>query len=318
MVTSSMIQEAIVDFLMDGEPHSVQEIKTYLAEININGYTEGQFSGSLNTLQRNGTIKKNDRGVYSLKQDGEDEDSLRTCLILSPIGEEGSDTRKNADQLFNYIIKPVCDACGFIAERVHQMSDADSISQEALDGLEDADLVIADISENNPKVFYAMGFRKRTGKPIIHLRKKDDSLHFDTSLIRTFDYILTDLDSVEEIKSRLEKTIGSIVFMPDDGISSERGTTVQEDMLSHILPRLYEMHDAINVLNGNIKNYDERVQAALDTVYNRSSQNSQLSQEDRIIEQMLPLLIQNPDAMAKLVEIGTNPSPRQAGRITRR
>lgn len=83
MTKSSVIQENVVKFLSDGQSHSVQEIKNYLQERGIENYTEGQFSGSLNTLIRNGSIKKEDRGIYSIRTRSE---MMRKCFVVSPIG----------------------------------------------------------------------------------------------------------------------------------------------------------------------------------------------------------------------------------------
>ena len=54
-----------------------------------------------------------------------------------------------------------------------------------------------------------MGYRKCTDRPIIHLKKKGESIPFDVNTVRTFEYDLTDLDNVEETKKRLEQTIGT-------------------------------------------------------------------------------------------------------------
>jgi DNA-binding PadR family transcriptional regulator len=67
MTMSSTIQEVVLEFLSDKQEHSVQDIKHYLREQDVRDYTEGQFAGSLNTLMRNGSIKKVDRGIYSIK-----------------------------------------------------------------------------------------------------------------------------------------------------------------------------------------------------------------------------------------------------------
>ena len=61
MTMSSTIQEVVLEFLSDKQEHSVQDIKHYLREQDVRDYTEGQFAGSLNTLMRNGSIKKVDR-----------------------------------------------------------------------------------------------------------------------------------------------------------------------------------------------------------------------------------------------------------------
>ena len=94
MISSSKLQEKIVECLSDQENHSVQEIKNYLAQNGVDGYTEGQFAGSINTMQRNGTIRKIDRGVYSIRKRSED---MKKCFVICPIGEEGTETRANSD-----------------------------------------------------------------------------------------------------------------------------------------------------------------------------------------------------------------------------
>jgi DNA-binding PadR family transcriptional regulator len=66
MIKSSKIQEMILGLLSDEQNHSVQEIKRYLEERNIISYSEGQFAGSINTLLRNGSIRKIERGIYSI------------------------------------------------------------------------------------------------------------------------------------------------------------------------------------------------------------------------------------------------------------
>ena len=33
---------------------------------------------------------------------------MKKCFVVSPIGEEGSEIRKRADQVYKYIISPVC------------------------------------------------------------------------------------------------------------------------------------------------------------------------------------------------------------------
>ena len=40
---------------------------------------------------------------------------MKICFVVCPIGSEGSETRKRSDELLNYIIKPVCEKCGFEA-----------------------------------------------------------------------------------------------------------------------------------------------------------------------------------------------------------
>lgn len=296
MITSSKLQEKIIEFLSDQNNHSVQEIKAYLSQNNIIDYTEGQFAGSINTLLRNASIRKIDRGVYSTKKRSED---MKKCFIICPIGDEGSETRLNADKIFKYIITPVCEACDFNPIRIDQQNDTNSITQAIIDSLESSELVIADISGHNPNVFYEMGYRARTKKPMIHLRKKGELLPFDITTIRTLEYDLTDLDSVEEIKERLKKTIESFNYSEDSNMPQQEDAS--ENAISSVIPLLYQILDSVGDLKNEVKNFSTET---IGTVI-RSMQPSQpqVSPDTALQMQLMNGFMQNPDSFMKLVEL---------------
>ena len=79
MTKSAEIQRTVLTLLSDGAQHTVQEMKATLAQDGISEYTEGQFAGSLNTLIRNGSIKKNNRGIYSIETRSE---KMMTCFVV--------------------------------------------------------------------------------------------------------------------------------------------------------------------------------------------------------------------------------------------
>lgn len=295
MATSSKLQEKIVEYLADQENHSVQEIKVYLSQIGLNDYTEGQFAGSMNTLQRNGTIRKIERGIYSIRRRSED---MRKCFVVSPIGAEGSVIRANADKLFKYIIKPVCELCDFDPIRVDQLNDANSITQTIIEHLENADLVIADISGHNPNVFYEMGYRARTKKPMIHLKTKGENLPFDVNTIRTLDYDLTDLDSVDEVKGRLQKTIESFSYADSsDEFEIEDST---DNLSTSIMPALYQILDAVGELKNEVKNFTTDTISTV--VKSMQPTQPQMSHDTAIQMQLMNGFMQNPEGFMKLIE----------------
>lgn len=298
MISSANIQRKIVDYLSDHEHHSVQEIKTHLQQSGMTDYTEGQFAGSVNTLLRNGTIKKIDRGIYALTARSED---MKKCFVVSPIGDEGSDIRNNADKLFKYVIKPVCEECDLNPIRVDQINDANSITQTIIDSLDSADLVIADMTGHNPNVFYEMGYRKCTNKPIIHLKKKGENIPFDVNTIRTYEYDLTDLDSVEEIKSRLKQTIESFTFEEIDTVE-EQGNDQGTQFLPAILPMLYQILDSIEELKSEVSKKDtETIQAIMQTSLNNATREE--STDAILMKTLLPELLKNPQAFTNLMKI---------------
>lgn len=232
---------------------------------------------------------------------------MKTCFVISPIGSEGSDIRKRADQVYKYIIAPVCEKCDFTATRVDQINQADSITQTILDMLLKSELVIADMTGHNPNAFYEMGYRACTGKPMIHLKEKGESIPFDIASIRAFDYDLTNLDSVEEVKGRLEQTIKSfnISESVDDEANVVPDCQLQAEVISEdtvqILPILYAIQDQISQLKEEVHNKDtETIQAIV-----KASQPIMPVEDANtaIMKALLPELIRNPNSLKTLMEI---------------
>ena len=230
---------------------------------------------------------------------------MKTCFIVSPIGEEGTDIRKRADQLFKHIISPVCNECGFKAVRVDQINQADSITQTIIDYLKKSELVIADMTGHNPNAFYEMGFRASTGRPMVHMKEKGEKIPFDIAGIRAFDYDLTELDLVDEVKERLRQTI--LAFGIDDGLEpsdsiDEPEMAESQNEASQLLPVLYQIQDEIAQLKTEIHNKDtDTIQAIVKAV------QPSVPVEDpntAIMKALIPEMLKNPNSMKALMEIG--------------
>lgn len=301
MTKSYMIKEMIMQLLSDGAGHSVSEMKDYLFEKGLEDYSEGQFAGSVNNLLRNKKIEKVNRGTYKIAGEnltGEGRGSvMKKCFVVSPIGDAGTDIRKNADQLYQHIIKPVCEKCGFAAQRVDEFNTSNSITQEILDALNDYDLVIADLTGHNPNVFFEIGYRTKSQRPIIHLKRKDETIPFDVSSIRTFEYDLTDLDMVTATKDRLEQVIKN--FKYDEAKESKRGNNFENNM---IVASLNDIQYKIDVLTEEIKKKEnETIKTVIETFNAQKPEPESL--ETEMMKILMPELIKNPNAADALLRL---------------
>ena len=301
MTKSYMIKEMIMQLLSDGAGHSVSEMKDYLFEKGLEDYSEGQFAGSVNNLLRNKKIEKVNRGTYKIAGEnltGEGRGSvMKKCFVVSPIGDAGTDIRKNADQLYQHIIKPVCEKCGFATQRVDEFNTSNSITQEILDALNDYDLVIADLTGHNPNVFFEIGYRTKSQKPIIHLKRKDETIPFDVSSIRTFEYDLTDLDMVTATKDRLEQVIRN--FKYDEYKESKRGNNFENNM---IVASLNDIQYKIDVLTEEIKKKEnETIKTVIETFNAQKPEPESL--ETEMMKILMPELIKNPNAADVLLRL---------------
>ena len=282
--------------LSDGSPHSVSEMKDY---------TEGQFSGSVDNLLKNKKIEKIDRGTYRIagiemiltkERNGR---FMKRCFVISPIGDAGTDIRKNADQLYQHIIMPVCEKCGFSTQGVDELNTSDSITQEIFDVLNEYELVIADLTGHNPNVFFEIGYRTKSQKPIIYLNSKNEILPFDMSTIRTFEYDLTDLDMVIATKDRLEQVIMN--FKYDEVKEIKKNNVSFENNM--IVASLNDIQYKVDILAEEIRKKENETIKTVIEIFNAQKPKSESSFETEMMKILMSELIKNPDSADILLKL---------------
>lgn len=80
-------------------------------------------------------------------------DSKKTCFLICPIDQDGSETRKRSDKLVNYLLDPVCKECNYNLIRSDKIKSNDQIDETIINYLNSANIIIADITDLNPNVF---------------------------------------------------------------------------------------------------------------------------------------------------------------------
>jgi len=134
----------------------------------------------------------------------------KTCFVIGPIGEEGSEIRARSDKVLKHIITPPAKECGYEPVRADAISEAGIITSQIIERLMEDDLVIADLSHQNPNVFYELALRHVFRKPVVLMIDNDQEIPFDISAARIIPVDYRDLDSVEEAKAELTKQIKAI------------------------------------------------------------------------------------------------------------
>ncbi len=138
------------------------------------------------------------------------DENKKTCFVIAPIGEQDSDTRKRADQVLQYIIRPAVESCGYKAVRADEIPKPGIITSQIIQLAADAPLVVADLTERNPNVFYELAIRHMTRKPLVQIISEDEKLPFDIASMRTIWVDHQDLDSVENAKIEITRQIKSL------------------------------------------------------------------------------------------------------------
>lgn len=133
-------------------------------------------------------------------------DFEKTCFFIAPIGDGKSDDpkareqRQHSDTILNQYVRRALDEQKLKVVRADEIAEAGMISKQVIDYILRSKLVIADLSFNNPNVFYELCLRHVTGKPTVHIIKKGDKIPFDVGNFRTITIALADVhDALAEI-----------------------------------------------------------------------------------------------------------------------
>jgi tetratricopeptide (TPR) repeat protein len=131
----------------------------------------------------------------------------RTCFVISPIGDEGTETRQLADDLLELIIVPALEPFDFDVIRADKIVSSGVITSEIIEYVQSADLCIIDLTGHNANVYYECGRRHETAKPFLQVIRKNETLPFDVSGIRTLSYDLTDARAVRVTVEEMRKYV---------------------------------------------------------------------------------------------------------------
>jgi hypothetical protein len=129
-----------------------------------------------------------------------------TCFFIAPIGDKKSDDpkvqqqRQHSDTILNQYVRRALEEQKLNVVRADEIAEPGMISKQIIEYILKSRLVIADLSFNNPNVFYELCLRHVTGKPTVHIIKKGDKIPFDVGNFRTITIALDDVhETIAEI-----------------------------------------------------------------------------------------------------------------------
>jgi len=136
-------------------------------------------------------------------------EKLKRLFIIAPIGSEESDTRTRIEKVQKYIVEPSCEKFGYFCERADQLPRAGTITTHIIECLMEHELVIADLSDLNPNVFYELAIRHAVNKPVILIAEKGTKIPFDISHERVIFYS-TDVEDSHKAQVMLHRLIENV------------------------------------------------------------------------------------------------------------
>ncbi|OAV73604.1 hypothetical protein Barb6_00098 [Bacteroidales bacterium Barb6] len=121
------------------------------------------------------------------------------------------------NHLYSEVIKPVVEESGFECERADEAYTTNPILQDIIQSIRESSIIIADITPNNPNVFYEVGYAHAINMPTILLcDRKREELPFDISGFRTLFY-----DNTIAGKTAIEKDLRKYLKNQINNVSNQ-------------------------------------------------------------------------------------------------
>lgn len=197
----------------------------------------------------------------------ESKKSIDTCFVIMPFGGY-------FDSYYSDIYKPAIETVGLCAKRADDLYRPSTIIQDIWTYTKEAKLVIADLTDKNPNVFYELGLAHALAKPAILITNSMMDIPFDLRALRVIEYDknLPNWGQIlkAKIESAIKETIDSPVnsvlpaFMDTNDIAKNKIAISEKDFLE--LKRDYEL------LKSEVRS-DRRVVITNNTNENRDSLN---------------------------------------------
>ena len=184
----------------------------------------------------------------------------KICFIISSIGGEGTPERAAANEKLNHYFKPVLEDLNYDVVRADQEETPGSISRLIVERIINSDMVIADISDQNPNVFYEIAIRNAVKKPIILIRSPEQKPPFDIQDTRAIAIDMSKPDIWRPAMEKLKKQIESAEANPtnaSDSILSDFTFSIEsetkEDPESVLLRAVKDLQGEVRRIANNTK-----------------------------------------------------------------
>ncbi|MGG7671810.1 family 16 glycoside hydrolase [Pseudomonas sp. WC2] len=171
-----------------GQGSKVPTEKWISLSVRVVGSSIDMFVDGVRIISINRTMR---RGQLGLFMQGNTEVKFRNLKIEAeqPLCFVVMQFTPDFNILYNDVIKPLCEEFGYRVIRGDDFYTSGQILEDITSSINSSALIIADVTPDNPNVFYEVGYAHGIGKPTILLSDRTRTrLPFDISGFRTLFY----------------------------------------------------------------------------------------------------------------------------------
>lgn len=128
------------------------------------------------------------------------------CLVLMPFALKYR-------EVYDQVYRPTCTDNGLDCWRVDEAPGPGSITKDIINGIIDADLLIADLSSRNANVFYELGIAHAAGNKTVMTAQSTEDIPFDIGNYRVIVYEQT-ISGAKKLHTQLDAAIKDVLRSP--------------------------------------------------------------------------------------------------------
>ncbi len=174
-----------------------------------------EIEEKLNKVKFDGFISKGGEKNY-IKSVIDKLDELRSllpkrkCFVIMPFSTTESCHQDEWSDIFENTIKPAVEESGFNYECFRASLVIGNIIRDIIDNLNKSDVVIADMTDRNPNVFYELGVRHTLQDATVLITQKMDDVPFDLRPYATLKYDWKTKKGRDQFKEEIKRVFSEI------------------------------------------------------------------------------------------------------------
>lgn len=122
---------------------------------------------------------------------------MPSVFVLMPFDEK-------FDPVYEAFIRPLFEGEGFEVNRADDIQSQGNILRDIIEAIVKSDLIVADLTDSNPNVYYEVGIAHAIGKPVILVTQAIETLPFDLKPYRVVEYSVF-FYRIEEARDQLAR-----------------------------------------------------------------------------------------------------------------
>lgn len=138
--------------------------------------------------------------------------SRSTCFVMQPFAPPLGD-------YYRLVYEPAIRKAGLIPVRADDdIFGTGKIIEQVWNGIQAAEILVAELTSRNPNVFYELGLAHALGKPVVLVTGAGEDVPFDLRHIRTIYYDTSDPFWGEKLTNKVAENITSALLHPEEAV----------------------------------------------------------------------------------------------------